>query len=798
MSEIQPSDPAFLIAREKVIEEYLRDTSRAILMVDHKLKIIAASDPWRIAFNLPDEETLKGDSFFELFPDFRKAIRLRYLRCLGGIPMNGEHRSVCRKTNEPHWIHWEVIPWRYGDQSIGGLLIIINELMTQENKINELEVALTGGEVGIWKQDLITNRITWSPETEKMWGFKPGEFDGTSETFFEHVHPDERRGLRQAIQRAITGKTSFAREFKILWKDGSIHWIRARAKCETDDQGNPLKLIGASVDITRLNHTQAELKKQHDELNSLMSILRDSEEITQSGTWSLTLGNMTGLWSHGMYRIFGLVDSDPPPPVDEFLKKFVHPDDLPVVNQMFSKVEDGGETWEIKHRIIRVDGSVRCVRSAGKVLRDRPGATARMIGVTVDITEQEKLTSDYQELLADLEQKVELRTHELQITTEAKTHFLAKMSHEIRNPLNSVTILSNLLSQQGLKESDRINFVKRINTAIKTVTEILDEVLDYSRMDAGQIVLNQESFDLNSLLSDLRSLFDQSAEDKGLEFKILQNHSDLEVVGDEKRLRQILINLIGNAIKFTDSGHVTVTTESLFHAPDHIVIRFNIVDTGIGIETGSLATIFNPFTQADHGVTRRYGGSGLGLTITKSLVELMGGRIEVQSTPGLGSRFSFFVRLKINKGAFGSKKSHSNRTLAGCPILIVDDDASNLDSMRTLLTSFGAVVQTEESGQAAIDFLSDHENPCNAVLMDIQMPGMDGITATKVIRNKLHRDAMPIIAITGGLMPEQQKEALEAGITALIRKPVLGEEVIRRLLSHCSEDCKKNCIATRQ
>jgi two-component system, sensor histidine kinase and response regulator len=789
VNEILPLDRPLLLFGQDAIVQLVSAAPSAVLMVDHEMRVIAVSDRWRSEFNITDKN-LSRRSYYELFPAFPKECKEVHLRCLAGEKLKCDREHLQDKDGRHHWFRWEIAPWLHADKSVGGLLLFIESFTELENKVAELNAALSAGEIGIWSRDLITKRIDWSPETEKIWGFEPGEFDGTVETFESRIHPDDLNRLNESIE----SNEFYQTEFRIFLKDGSIRWIRGQGKYEYDPDGKPIRLFGASVDVTPLQMARKESLEERDRLNDLLEITRESEKIAQTCTWSHLLSTGKVTWSEGAHLLLGLDSSTPLPDFEELKEHWFYPDDLPIIEQVLQDAANGADEWTIKHRILRNDGHIRWIRAFGKVYRNPAGIAEQFVGVLQDITETEELLIENQSLLQVLEQKVEERTAQLKVAIETKTRFLANMSHEIRNPLNSVTILSNLLGQEGLKEEDRKNFVHRINTAIRSVTEILDDILEFSKMEAGQIVLSEHPFKVNNLLSDLKSLYMETADLKGLVLEIADGQPDIEVVGDEKRLRQILINLVGNALKFTEKGSITVTHHVWELGTNTVILGFEVIDTGIGIEAKSLHAIFDPFTQADNGVTRKYGGTGLGLSITKSLIQMMEGQIQVTSTPGLGSKFSFFVRLNIKGDGAGCQNPEivpMNRALACCNILVVDDDTSNLEVMKALLSGLGARVHTAMSGKAAIDFLSEPQNSCSVVLMDVQMPDMDGITATKRIRSDLHRDQLPIIAITGGILPEQQKEALEAGMTALLRKPVDTDALIRRLLSFCSEDCKK-------
>jgi CheY-like chemotaxis protein len=350
------------------------------------------------------------------------------------------------------------------------------------------------------------------------------------------------------------------------------------------------------------------------------------------------------------------------------------------------------------------------------------------------------------------------------------------MSHEIRNPLNSVTILACLLEQADVDDSKRKQYARRITSAARSVTEIIDDILDFAKLEAGQVVIEAQKFELDYILSSIRSIFSATAEQKGLGFHITEPDLDLLVIGDRKRLQQVLVNLVGNAIKFTNQGSVWLRCDIMDILDGNVLLMFDVSDTGIGIEQENIDHISEPFSQADTSITRRFGGSGLGLSISKGLIEMMGGQLDIKSTPGLGSSFRFTLNLPIYDGdAIGSVNKlfrSSNDILVGRRILMVDDDRTNIEILSVYLEEQGAQVTAAFDGSEAINKIQASTEPFDMVLMDIQMPVMDGISATRKIREELGLTELPIIAITGGVLPDQQQRALESGITSLLMKPV--------------------------
>jgi signal transduction histidine kinase/ActR/RegA family two-component response regulator len=541
------------------------------------------------------------------------------------------------------------LPYRQSDGVINGVIIFVEMLTNEVDAERNLRFVLDSAEIGVWERDLIHNRLHVSAQAEKLLGYAPGTLGDDPKGFDSRVHPDDLSIIASAVQNMIVTMQPVKIKFRVIWPDGSVHWLYGLCECEFSEDGIPARLRGASLDITE--------SRQHE--------------------------------------------------------------------------------------------------------------------------------IDLESLTADLERKVEERTQELQWTTNAKSRFLANMSHELRNPLNSVTILSKLLENEGLEGEKRKEYVRRITAAVSTVTRILDEVLDFSKLEAGQTVLDLASFSLTEMLADVSALLDPRAEAKSISIDFTPIKCNCRLWGDENRIKQILINLIGNSIKFTESGGVVVKTCHQMNENNQLEILFEITDTGIGIAPDVLPRLFQPFTQADTSITRKFGGTGLGLSIANNLAELMGGKIEVKSTPGLGSCFQLSLVLPIVENCDERDQGvlDNRHVLQGLHILVVDDDKSNTEIMREFLESYEAKITIARNGQLALKRISDSADRIDLVLMDIQMPVMDGIEASRKIRNELQQ-TLPIIAVTAGVLPHQQQKALSVGISELIRKPVDHVALISLILRH--------------
>ncbi|KXX63697.1 ATP-binding protein [Marichromatium gracile] len=385
-----------------------------------------------------------------------------------------------------------------------------------------------------------------------------------------------------------------------------------------------------------------------------------------------------------------------------------------------------------------------------------------------------------------LNQALEQRAEAAEMATRAKADFLANMSHEIRTPMNAILGFSYLLGKMTLPDRAGM-LVGRIQTAGRALQGIIDDILNFSRIEAGGVEIVDRPFDLAELLDEIRDLMALEAAEKRLNLQLLPVPEGCERLrGDPLRIEQVLVNLIGNALKFTERGEVTVAVERLREAEARQVwLRFSVTDTGIGIAPALQRDIFSPFTQADVSSTRRFGGTGLGLAICQRLVEEMGGRIGVESTPGRGSRFWFTLGFEVlapqeggDDRARSDEAGREVQSLAGLRVMVVDDSEINRDLARTILADVGAEVVLADNGREAVDWLNAHPDSVDLVLMDIQMPVLDGYAATRQIRANPALERVPVVAVSAGVLESERQAALDAGMCAFVGKPFDVDEVV--------------------
>jgi PAS domain S-box-containing protein len=435
-----------------------------------------------------------------------------------------------------------------------------------------------------------------------------------------------------------------------------------------------------------------------------------------------------------------------------------------------------GLPWQGEFINRRKDGSDYVEWASISPLHEADGSVVAYVASKLDITQRKQTET----ALIEARQAAEA-------ASAAKTQFLAHMSHELRTPMNAILGFAQLLEHEALSEDQRV-MVGMMREAGGNLLHIIDDILDLSRIEAGELVIEQTPFSLDSLLDRVERLMGNLAQPKGLNFVVQRPPQPLGTLrGDTYRIEQILVNLIGNAIKFTERGEVRLTVAALSAFDSGLRLRFDIRDTGIGMAPVVLDKLFQSFSQGDASITRRFGGTGLGLAISKLLVEHMGGEIGADSLPGRGSTFWF--ELPLNREVAPSSAAAQTAlatpaplALAGLRILAVDDNAINLRMIERALMNLGATVSLAADGEAALRHLRDQPDAIDAVLMDIQMPVMDGLAATREIRRDPRLAALPVIALTAGVLPEEREAARAAGMDDFLTKPLNLAEMTATLL----------------
>jgi len=432
-----------------------------------------------------------------------------------------------------------------------------------------------------------------------------------------------------------------------------------------------------------------------------------------------------------------------------------------------------------------LDGHTEYLQTTKTAVKDKNGTILGVLGVGRNLTELKK----NEEALKEAKEEADR-------ANLAKSDFLANMSHEIRTPMNAILGFSELMLDANLSAKEK-DYLQKIHGSSKMLLGIINDILDYSKIEANKMEIEHREFNLGNVLSQLKMIFTQNAINKGLKlFFELKGTTPRMVLGDELRINQVLVNLLSNALKFTNEGHVTLSIELKQQYKHSAVINFSVSDTGIGIAGEDISKLFAPFSQADNSTTRKYGGTGLGLSISTRLVEAMGGRLNVDSQRGIGSTFSFEIELGIdswdeNKLETVDELNMINVSsvedfpdLSNINVLLVEDNEINQEVALAILKKVKIEAVVANNGKEAVNIFLSKPNYFNIILMDLQMPIMNGYEATTVIRE--HDKDIPIIALTAAAMVEDREKVLSVGMNDHLPKPINSNEMLKTVAKWCN------------
>jgi PAS domain S-box-containing protein len=490
---------------------------------------------------------------------------------------------------------------------------------------------------------------------------------------------------------------------------------------------------------------------------------RHAEQVGHIGHWQIEYPAGAVQWSDEFYAIFG-VPTTMAVTLDSTLALF-HPDDAVVAREIVSQAVNEGHGWEIAHRVRRPDGSVRYIKSHGVCDRDSRGEIVAIFGVIVDVTE------------------LELSRREAEAATASKAAFLANMSHEIRTPMNGVMGFVELLMDSHLDVPQRRHLLL-IQESADALLKLLNDILDLSKIEAGQLEVSLQPSDVRRDIAQCVRLMTPIAERKGLKLTAdIDRNFPARVMVDSLRLRQVVFNLLGNAVKFTNRGSVMVSLSAERDRRNRKIMRIGVTDTGVGIAPERKAAIFEAFVQADVSISRRFGGSGLGLSISRRLARLMDGTIDLESREGEGTQVSLALPLrparrqllKERRASRRDDEQDSDEPRAQVSILLVEDIDINQELITEMLMRLGHKVEIAANGAEALELarrLAADPEAWDFILMDVQMPVMDGLTATRAIRALGGRaGTIPIIALTANAFAAEMQDCRDAGMDDHIAKP---------------------------
>ncbi|MTI14105.1 PAS domain S-box protein [Sansalvadorimonas verongulae] len=624
------------------------------------------------------------------------------------------------------------------------------------------QLAMEAATDGLWDWDLSKNRIYYSARYMEMLGYKAGDIQDTESAWRRMIHPSDKSATIQYIERVFrSSDLPFQIVFRLRCKNGSYATVRMKGKVIGRDENEvPVRAIGTIIDITEQREWERELAMARFSLDRcgdhIHWLREDGSHKYANGSAALALG-------YSRQELLGktILDINPDMSADSW-------------KEFWGQLKDMGictyETYRKTH-----DGSVFPVEITANYMEYE--GEGFMFATGRNISERKA----QEEALRNAKDEADKASH-------AKSEFLANMSHEIRTPMNAIIGMSQLTLETELDPVQK-DYVSKVSNAAEILLGIINDILDFSKIEAGKLELEKAPFYLPKVLENIEDMVSIQARNKGVGFYI---HCDDNVPqwleGDSLRLGQILLNLIFNGIKFTFAGAVHVDikviptcnmTEDGRPEPDGVALYFAVRDTGIGISPDKLPALFDSFSQVDSSTTRRFGGTGLGLTICKRLVALMGGTIRVESTLGQGSCFLFDVLLKKTEAPAVIEKPQrlgSIKLVEGHNrILLAEDNVVNQQVALALLGKIGADVSVVDNGRLAVEKISEEE--FDLVFMDIQMPEMDGYRAARAVRQLPDRLHLPVVAMTAHAMAEDRNRCIAAGMNDHISKPLVVEHL---------------------
>ena len=590
-------------------------------------------------------------------------------------------------------------------------------------------------------------------------------------------------------KHAFIGRLRGDGQFDIIWR--SPEPIAPMPWLGVESSGLPHRALitEAMASYPEALHYSSLLEQENRERRNVEDALRESEERfllavrgTDAGIWDWDLRTDTVYFSPRWKSMIGYAEDEIEDDFSEWETR-LHPDDRERATATISEYLEGRvPQYELEHRLRHKDGSYRCILARGVAVRDEEGRPYRMAGSHLDVTALKQAQSE-------LEQAKEAA----EAASRAKSEFLANMSHEIRTPMNGIIGMIDLALDTDLTPAQR-EYLTMAAQSADTLLRLLNDILDFSRIEAGRLELITAPFGLRECLGDTMKTLGLRAAAKGLElaWHVPPDVPDF-VFGDAGRLRQVLVNLTGNAIKFTDEGEVVVTVEQEFQTDESIGLRFSVRDTGIGIPPETQRLVFEAFVQADGSATRRFEGTGLGLAISAQLVALMGGRIWVESQPDRGSTFHFTVTLgrpeKVPESLPGSSLS-----LEGLRVLVVDDNATNRRILEEMLSNWKMKPTVVNGGPAAL--AEAHRailagEPYPLAVLDVMMPEMDGFALARALRQEPGMAQTAIIMLSSGARPDDAVRCAEAGVGHYLTKPIKPSELLDRVVTVMNVDTER-------
>ena len=774
-----------LFFSQQQLRSMIHEAPISIAMFDKEMKFIAASHRWVREYG-NGQTDLTGKYHYEVSPDIPERWKEAHQRGQAGETIVNEDDLWERGDGSKNWLSWAIVPWHDMQGNIGGIIISAEDITARrlgESNLRESEERFRqladNIEEVFWIFDPIAKKEVYiSPAFEKIWMRPVIELIANADLFFEFILPEDRPRVRAVTSRQMLGEKTEV-QYRITRPDGSIRWIWDRGFPVFDEDGNITRIVAIVSDVSEQKQAEINLLELNRTLEQRVAErtaeVMDLYENAPAGYHSIDANglivrmNQTELNWLGYTReeIVGV----------KCMTDLYTPESKKIFSETFPHHKEFGFVKDLELEIIRKDGTIIPVLLNGTAIYNEQGEFVMSRSTFFDITERKQA-----------ELKLQAANTALEKAAKLKDEFLANMSHELRTPLNAIIGLSESLQigTYGQLVPRQENILRVIRESGQHLLELINDILDLSKIEAGMLELKYETIDLKSICDASMLMVSEPAQKKGLQISIFITDEIQTIQADKRRLKQMIVNLMSNAVKFTPqfgSMRLEVQPEN-----DHAV-RFTVSDTGIGISADQLENLFKPFVQVDSSLARKYEGTGLGLALVRQLAEMHNGSIGVTSTPGMGSSFYFIIPKRSSHDVVEDELSTSNEssperisiTPSSITILMVEDNPTNMMFTGDYLTAKGFNLITAENGLQAIQQAEIHKP--NLILMDIQMPELDGLEAIRRLRSKPEFASVPIIALTALAMPGDRERCLEAGASEYLAKPVS----LKRLLGVITE-----------
>ena len=696
-----------------------------------------------------------------------------------GIPYELELKTIRKDGNEGYmWVHGEAEFDAKGDIThIKGIAQDITERKIADEKlrINEerWQFVIEGSGDGIWDWKPKEKKTFFSNRWLEMLGYTPEDFTDNDYEWSSRIHPDDIALTFSEINQNLSGFTdSFNHEYRIRNKEGNYLWILNRGKVvDRNSNGEAIRVVGSHSDISRLKKTEELIKLNETRLSLAV-------KAGGIGIWDWDIVTDKLKWDDQMFVLYGVNKNDFNNAYDAWVNG-VYIADKKRGDEEIQMAIKGEKDFNTEFRVQYADGTIRNIKALATVLRDDEGNAIRMIGTNWDITAEKEVAFQI------------AAREEAEKATKAKSEFLANMSHEIRTPLNGVIGFTDLLKKTELSHIQQ-QYVNSANVSGHTLLGLINNILDFSKIEAGMLDLEIIKSDLEQLFEDSIDIVKFAAAEKDIEL-LLDIDPNMPRFGhvDAIRLKQILANLLGNAVKFTLKGEVELKLRYQAIDSDNGKLLISVRDTGIGINKEQQSKLFKSFSQADSSTTRKFGGTGLGLVISQLIAEKMGSSIKIKSTVGVGTVFYFEVATRFEAG----DKPDYTKIIGVQRCLVIDDNANNQLIMKQMLNQWQIQSECCDSGFEALKIIERTE-PFDLIICDYNMPYFNGIETIRMLKDKLKlsTEKQPVILLHSSLDHHNlEKECLELGIRFHLSKPVKSNDLFI-YLNNLHEDNPTNSI----